>query len=118
MAAIKDGVYGFVSGTVGRSFQTKNGRAFELEVKEERQQYGDRWTIWGDLPVREGDRASIKGWLAISRETYEKDGQTKVAIRRAINKPEVAAHEPGGQVQQAPATDTWAASTPTEEMPF
>lgn len=113
MTEIKDGAYGFVSGTVGRSFTTKNGRAFELEVKDPKQQYPDKWTIWGDLVVAEGDRASIKGWLSISRETYEKDGQTKVAIRRAVNKPELAAHEQGQRSayapQQAPVQqDTWA----------
>lgn len=94
MSEIKDGVFGQVSGRVGRSFQTKNGRAFELEVTSQGAQYPDKWTVWGDLPVNEGDRASVKGWLAIGRETYEKDGETKVAVRRAINKPELVKHEP------------------------
>jgi hypothetical protein len=110
MAEIKDGVYGYVSGTVGRSFTTKNGRAFEIEVKDQKAQYGDRWTIWGDLAVAEGDRASVKGWLSISRETYEKDGEQKVAVKRAVNKPELAAHEATGQ--SAPAADVWADSAP------
>lgn len=102
---IKDGVYGYVSGTVGRSFMTKNGRAFELEVKNHKQQYPDKWTIWADLPVNEGDRASVKGWLSISKENYDKDGETKTAIRRAVNKPELAAHEYATPAQ--PAADTW-----------
>jgi hypothetical protein len=115
---IKDGVYGFVSGTVGRSFETKNGRAFELEVKDQKQQYPDKWTIWGDLNVREGDRATVKGWLGISRETYQKDGETKVAIRRAVNKPELAASEhtpsasPRGAQGQPQQEEPWAQSAP------
>lgn len=107
MNEIKDGVYGYVSGTVGRSFNTKNGRAFELEVKDPKQQYGDKWTIWGDLPVSEGDRASVKGWLSISREKYQdKEGKDQVAIRRAVNKPELAAHEK--VATPSPAVDAWA----------
>lgn len=116
---IKDGVYGFVSGTVGRSFETKNGRAFELEVKDQKQQqYPDKWTIWGDLAVREGDRATVKGWLGISRETYQKDGETKVAIRRAVNKPELAASEqtpsasPRGAQGQPQQEEPWAQTAP------
>lgn len=114
---ISDGVYGYVSGTVGRSFTTKNGRAFELEVKDPKQQYPDKWTIWGDLPVQEGDRASVKGWLGISKETYEKDGQTKTAIRRAVNKPELAAHEPANS---APAEESWGSPGPAVDssVPF
>jgi hypothetical protein len=113
---IKDGVYGFVSGTVGRAFNYSKGRAFEMEVKDPKQQYGDKWTIWGDLPVSEGDRVSVKGWLSISRETYEKDGETKVAIKRAVNNPEVAAHEAAQgaparrEAPQASADDPWAAT--------
>lgn len=113
---INDGVYGYVSGTVGREFNTKNGRAFELEVKDPKQQYGDKWTIWGDLPVREGDRASVKGWLAISKDTYEKDGETKTAIRRAVNKPELAAHEPAQQ--SAPAEPWGNPPADTNDYPF
>lgn len=108
---INDGVYGFVSGTVGRAFSTKNGRAFELNVKDAKQQYPDKWTIWGDLPVVEGDRVSVKGWLGISRETYEKDGETKVAIRRAVNMPVMAAHEPQGAAS-ATVADQWATTPP------
>jgi hypothetical protein len=98
---IKDGIYGYVSGTAGRSFTTKNGRAFEMEVKDPKAQYGDKWTIWGDLPANEGDRVTVKGWLSIIRETYEKEGETKVGIKRAVNKPELAAHEPATGPQAA-----------------
>lgn len=119
MAEIKDGIYGFVSGTAGRSFKTKNGRAFEMEVKDPKAQYGDKWTIWGDLPVNEGDRVTVKGWISIQRETYEKDGEQKVAVKRAVNKPEVAAHEPQRQATPEPAPDVW--TTPgnfNDETPF
>ena len=93
MANIKDGVYGFVSGTAGRSFTTKNGRAFEVGVKDDRQQYADIWTIWGDLPVVEGERLTVKGWLSVTRDKYEKDGETRVSIKRAVNNPELVTHE-------------------------
>lgn len=113
---INDGVYGYVSGTVGREFNTKNGRAFELEVKDPKQQYGDKWTIWADLPVRESDRASVKGWLSISKDTYEKDGETKTVIKRAVNKAELAAHEPAAPAQ--PAADTWDNGVGSDDTPF
>lgn len=119
--AIKDGVYGYVSGTVGRDFTTKNGRAFELEVKDLKQQYPDKWTVWADLNVVEGDRATIKGWLGISKETYEKDGETKTAIRRAVNKPELAAHEPGDRpAAPAPVEDNWGSAVDqfSSDTPF
>jgi len=118
---IKDGVYGYVSGTVGRSFQHKNGRAFELEVKDPKQQYGDKWTVWADLPVSEGDRASVKGWLGISKENYTKDGEQKTAIRRSVNSAELAAHE-ANATPAAPEPEPWASSGPattyTDSAPF
>jgi len=112
---IIDGVYGYVSGTVGRAFNTKNGRAFEMEVKDQKAQYGDRWTIWGDLQAGEGDRVTVKGWLSISRENYEKDGETKVAVKRAVNKPQLAAHEASDGAparQDAAQEEPWAATPP------
>jgi len=118
---IKDGVYGYVSGTVGRSFQHKNGRAFELEVKDPKQQYGDKWTVWADLPVAEGDRVSVKGWLGISKGNYTKDGEQKTAIRRSVNSAELAAHEPNATpAATPPAADVWNApgTTYSDESPF
>ena len=101
---ITDGVYGYVSGTVTRSFDTKNGKAYEVEVKAPNQQYGDKWTIWADLAVPEGTRVTVKGWLSAKAETYEKDGVTKAACRRAVNKAQLEKHE----LAAAPVQDAWA----------
>ena len=106
MSDITDGVFGYVSGTVTRSFDTKNGKAFEVEVKAPNQQYGDKWTIWGDLAVPEGTRVTVKGWLSAKAETYEKNGETKAACRRAVNKPVLEKHEPAQPAVEEP----WATS--------
>ena len=110
---IKDGVFGYVSGTVTRSFDTKNGKAFEVEVKAPNQQYGDKWTVWGDLDVAEGARVTVKGWLSAKAETYEKDGVTKAACRRAVNKPVLEKHEPA---TQPAAEEPWVGGG--ENVPF
>jgi hypothetical protein len=115
MAEIKDGVYGYVSGTVVKAFNTKNGRALEVTVKDDRQQYGDRWTVWGDLAAGEGDRVTVEGWLSTVREPYEKDGETKVGVKRSVNKPKLKAHEAGSAQAVEPA-DTW--NTASTETPF
>lgn len=97
--AIKDGVFGFVSGTVGRSFTHKNGTAFEVLVQSPKSQYPDKWTVWADLPVTEGDRVTVKGFLSASAETFEKDGVTKAASRRSVNSPHLEAHEASAPVE-------------------
>ena len=93
MSEIKDGVYGFVSGTVGRVFSTKNGEAFELEVLPYKSQYPDKWTVWGNPGVSQGDRVKVAGWLEIKRDKYEKDGVEQVAIKRSVNTPKLEGHE-------------------------
>jgi len=112
MAEIKDGVFGYVSGTVGRSFTYSGGRAFDLLVQSPKSKYPDKWTVWGDLPANEGDRVTVKGFLSASAETYEKDGQTKAAARRSVNSPKLEAHEAG-----APAADAGWGNAP-DESPF
>lgn len=112
MAEIRDGVFGFVSGTVGRSFAHKNGTAFELLVKDAKSQYADKWTVWGELAAVEGDRATVKGWLSTSAETYEKDGVTKAASRRSVNSPTLEAHEPA---TASVAADSWATAAPADD---
>jgi len=116
---IKDGVYGFVSGTVGKTFQTKNGTAFEVEVLPYKSQYPDRWTIWGDLGVSQGDRVKVAGWLDIKREKYTKDGEEQVAVRRSVNQPKLEDHDrvsyqntTAPVVAAVPAADTWDTTTP------
>jgi hypothetical protein len=89
--SISDGIYGFVSGTVGRMFETKNGPAFVVEVTREGSQYPDRVTVWGPAgAARTGDRVTVKGWISWRREA--KDDKTFFNV--SLNKPEVTEHEP------------------------
>lgn len=104
MAEIKDGIYAYVSGTVTRTFSTKNGEACEVEVKGPQDQYGDKVTVWGgDGKVAQGDRVTFKGWYRDRREKYT-DGQgvERVAFKRSLNKPDLVAHEPAGGGFDAP----------------
>jgi len=95
MAEIRDGVFAFVSGTVRRTFMTKSGEAFELEVKREGLEYPDRVTVWGCGGVGEGDRVTVKGYYSDRREKYhDQQGNEKIGFKRALNKPEIVAHEP------------------------
>lgn len=111
----KDGVYGSVTGTVGRVFQAKNGAAFEVGVVPYGSQYADKWTVWGDLGVSEGDRVRVAGFLEVRREKYTKDGVEQVAIKRSVNRPKLDGRESAAPaaVSSAPA---W--NTPTDEVPF
>jgi len=105
---IRDGVYGYVSGTVARVFPTRNGDAYEVEVKgREEQKYADKWTVWGNLNVPVGTRVTVKGWLEARAENFEgRDGTVKAAAKRSVNKPELVAQEAGAA--PAPATtETW-----------
>lgn len=113
--AIRDGVFGFVSGTVGRRFTTRNGDAFEVLVQSPKSQYPDKWTVWADLPVGEGDRVTVKGFLSATAETFEKDGVTKAASRRSVNNAQLEAHESTAPVQ---AEEPWGAPFDTAETPF
>lgn len=112
---IRDGVFGFVSGTVTRVFNTKNGPASEIEVKPlDRDgnvpQYGDKWVAWG-IELVQGERVSVKGWLSARGELFtNQQSEQKVATRRSINKPEVTAREAGGDSAPTVAqnSDAWA----------
>lgn len=84
MSEIKDGIYGSVSGTVGRVGQAKNGPYAVVEVARDGAKYPDRVTCWG-LEASTGDRVSVKGWLSWRRE--ERDG--KVYLNVSLNSPKV-----------------------------
>lgn len=96
MTEIKDGCYVAVSGTVARVFQTKNGAALELHVQTERMKYPDRFTVWGlGDQVSQGDRVEIRGWLETQPESFTKrDGTEGHGVKRTINAPKLARHEP------------------------
>ena len=96
---IKDGVYASVSGTVARVFQTKNGAAIEVHVKDDRNQYPDRYTVWGlGDEVAEGDRIEARGWLVTLPDTFTKrDGTEGHGVKRMLNAPKLTKHEPAQQ---------------------
>jgi hypothetical protein len=96
MTDIKDGIYGTVSGTVGRSGTAKNGPYAVVEVQRDGSLYPDRVTCWG-LEALEGDRMSVKGWLSWRKN--ERDGKTFFDV--SLNKPVVEKHEKGGAVSPA-----------------
>lgn len=105
---IKNGAYVSIGGKVGRVFSTKNGAAIEVHVQDEKQQYPDRYTVWGlGDQVAEGDRVEVHGWLSTSPESFTKrDGSEGHGVRRAVNAPKLAKHE--AAAQSAPAQDEWA----------
>ena len=91
--AIKDGIYGQVSGTVSKVGQARNGGYVVLEVAREGARYPDRVTAWGiDGPLNQGDRLSLKGWLSWRKN--ERDGKTYFDV--SLNQPKVEQHEPAG----------------------
>ena len=95
--AIKDGLYGYVGGTVARGFDTKNGPAAVVEVLAEGSKYPDRVTVWGAGAVGEGDRVKFKGWLrAKPREYTKQDGTTGHGVEVSLNGAELVEHERAG----------------------
>lgn len=99
MSEIKDGCYGAIGGKVARVFQTKNGAAIEVHVQTERMKYPDRYTVWGlGDEVVEGDRVEVRGWVETQPEEYTKrDGTVGHGVRRTVNAPKLAKHEPVAQ---------------------
>ena len=85
--AIKDGVYGYVAGTVGRTY---SGR-FSIEVKREGRQYPDYVTVWSnDINVQAGDRIAVKGWVSWKKS----ERNDKVYVDVSVNQPKVENHQP------------------------
>lgn len=109
MSSIKQGAYVSIGGTVGRVFQTKNGAAIEVHVKDDRMQYPDRYTVWGlGDQVAEGDLVEVHGWLSTKPSSFTKrDGSEGHGVERAVNAPKLAKHEPGQQQAQG-----WGAGEP------
>ena len=103
---IKDGVYGYVSGTVGRVGAAKNGPYAVIEVKREGSQYPDRVTAWGLGGVNQGDRVSVKGWLSWRRD--ERDGKTYFNV--SLNQPKLEKRD-----QPAKSSEDWGSG---DEVPF
>lgn len=122
VSEIKDGVFGYVSGTVGRTFTYGGGSAFEVLVQAPKSQYPDKWTVWGELPVSEGDRVKVAGFLSARAELFDgRDGNKAAATRRSVNSPKLEAHEPGNapQAPQEPAGDAWGApGAYSDDTPF
>jgi hypothetical protein len=94
MSEIKDGIYGQVSGTVGKTGNAKNGPYAVIEITRDGSQYPDRVTVWS-LKAATGDRISVKGWLSWRKN--ERDGKTYFDV--SINKPVVDKHEKAGPTQ-------------------
>lgn len=121
MAEIKDGIYAYVSGTVGRVFQTKNGPAVEVHVMPKNGKFPDRVTVWGlGDQVAEGDRVTVNGWWSDRREVYQKqDGTEGVAFRRALNSPVLEAREAGsgGGFAAAPVSGTGGGGFAAQDAP-
>lgn len=96
--AIKDGVYGYVAGTVGR---VADGR-FTIEVKREGRQYPDYVTVWSkDIFVEQGDRLSVKGWVSWKKS----ERNDKVYVDVSVNQPKVEKHESQRSSSQPSYTD-------------
>lgn len=114
MSSIKTGVYVSVGGKVARVFQYGDGKTgVEIHVQDERMRYPDRYTAFDVKdPVTEGDMVEVHGWLSTQVEEYtKKDGTTGHGVKRIVNAPKVAKHEPAAP---APVDDAWA----TETAPF
>lgn len=80
--AVGTGVEARVHGTVSRTFNTKNGSAFEMEVMTRRNaQWADKVTVWGATTKDgtayepdQGDVLTVAGRLSWSKS--ERDGKT------------------------------------------
>lgn len=97
MSEIKDGIYGSVAGTVGRTGEAKNGPYAVVEVQRDGSQYPDRVTCWG-LEAVQGDRVSVKGWLSWRKN--ERDGKTFFDV--SLNQPKVDKYEKASSVPLVP----------------
>ncbi len=96
MTDIKQGAYASIGGKVARVFPTKNGDAIEVHVHEEGARYPDRYTVWGlGDQVAVDDMVEVRGWLKTVPETFQKrDGTEGHGVKRTINAPKLAKHEP------------------------
>ncbi|WP_404474805.1 hypothetical protein [Microbacterium aerolatum] len=111
---IKQGVYVSVGGKVGRVFTYQGDKTgVEIHVQDERMRYPDRYTAFDvKQAVAEGDLVEVHGWLSTQVEEYtKKDGTTGHGVKRIVNAPKIAKHEPAAP---APVDDAWA----TETAPF
>lgn len=107
---IKQRAYVSIGGKVARVFSTKNGPAIEVHVTEEGQQYPDRYTVWGlGDQVAEGDMVEVHGFLRTQVEKLTKrDGTEGHGVKRTVNNPKLAKHEPAAQ-------DSWGGG---DDSPF
>lgn len=114
MSEIKDGIYGYVSGTVGRTGQYTKGSYAVVEAKRDGSQYPDRVTVWG-LEASEGDRVKVAGFLSWKKS--ERDGKTYFDV--SLNNPNVEKHERAQSAYPAAAdgSDDWSQPNLTD-TPF
>lgn len=102
-----------VKGEITRTFFDGKG----AEVTESWQSNGDtmkkRWAAFFDQPhgLSEGDSVTISGMHSDKIDEWDKDGQTRRAVKRTLNKAKV--EKPKGdssqpvQSQPEPAGDVW-----------
>jgi hypothetical protein len=89
MANDKDGLYGIVTGTVGKVGPYAKGQRISVEYQgHPNNKYPDRVVVWDDKQetrVSEGDRVKVSGFLSARKN--ERDG--KVYVDVAINSPRI-----------------------------
>lgn len=118
-AGIKDGIYAYVSGTVGDFIDTPTGYGFRLGVLIHPQsKFPERITVWDatdangqPAQLNEGDRVTARGWLSWSRsESPEGKAYTNYALRVA----RVEKFEPAADRERT----TLLPQSNGEELPF
>lgn len=120
-----------VQGTVGRTFFDGRGAEVVESWESRGETHTKRWSAFFEEPhgLVEGDRVEVSGQHSDKVDTWEKDGQSRHAVKRTINRAKVknttsaAAGSPysevsapdaysGGVVASSAQTGAWDAETP------
>lgn len=85
MNEIKDGIYGYVAGTVSKVWNRDGRQAVVIDVQDRMKEYPDQVTAWNVTEqVQESDKVKFKGWLSFKEKTND-SGKTFFNV--SMNKP-------------------------------
>lgn len=108
-----------VAGTITRTFFDGKG----AEVTESWQAQGEtrtkRWAAFFEQPhgLSEGDVVEVSGMHGDKIDEWNKDGETRRAVKRTLNKARIKGGDAPQQPVSAPAASEWATTAPANPGP-
>lgn len=107
--------YTSVKGNVSRVFFNGKGAEVEERFTVSGKEITKRWAAWFDEPhgLEVGAQVEVSGLHDDKIDSWDKDGETRHAVKRSLNKAKVKTSSPAEPVMDSSPADDWSQQVPT-----